>query len=167
MFSKVNKRAGSSPVIAGLPAKTNGGGVLVVPSIISADMTIVGDLRSNGDVHVDGNVQGDIAVRHLTVGEAASVRGEVSADSVRVCGSVNGRIRAREVVLTATARMHGDVHHETLSIEAGAQLDGQCRRLGEPATAGREVREAKEVIAPGKATIESTRLTLEPVPGTH
>lgn len=160
MFSRPGKRretADPGPLTA---PKASGAGLLGVPSIVSTDMTIVGDLRSGGDVHVDGSVQGDINVRHLTVGEGAAVRGEVSADSVRICGSVTGCIRAREVVLTATARMHGDVHHEILSIEAGALLDGHCRPLVETASAA-----AKEPIATKQ--LDGGRLTLEPPPSTH
>ena len=51
----------------------------------------------------------------------------VNAEQVRVCGSVTGCIRAHEVVLTASARVVGDVHHDVLSMEAGALLEGHCR----------------------------------------
>lgn len=102
-----------------------------VPSIISADMTIRGDLKSQGDLHVEGTVLGDIDVGQLVVADGATIRGEIVAQGVRICGGVTGLIRARDVVLTATARVIGDIHHEVLSIEAGAQLEGQCRRLGD------------------------------------
>ncbi len=121
-----------------------------VPSIVSADMTIHGDLKSQGDLHVEGTVLGDIEVGQLVVADGGTVRGEIVAQGVRVCGAVNGLIRAREVVLTATARMVGDIHHEVLSIEAGAQLEGQCRRLGEDKK-------------PPAAAAAGPKLSLEPV----
>ncbi len=106
-----------------------------MPSIVAADMTVKGDLQSNGEVHIDGTVLGDIAVQVLVIAEQASVRGEVVADQVRVCGQVHGMIRARSVTLTSTARMIGDVHHEVLAIEAGAYVEGQYRRISADAKA--------------------------------
>jgi cytoskeletal protein CcmA (bactofilin family) len=109
-----------------------GGGSATVPSIVGPDMTIRGDLHSDGDLHVEGTVQGDIRVKHLVVGKDAVVRGDVEAQTVRIAGSVAGALRAREVILTATARMQGDVFHEIMSIEPGAMLEGHCRRLDPP-----------------------------------
>jgi cytoskeletal protein CcmA (bactofilin family) len=111
------------------------------PSIISADLQIVGDMSSGGDLQVDGAVQGDIRSQALTIGESAQVRGSVYAETVRVCGSVIGQIEAKRVELTRTARVTGDILHEVLSIESGAYLEGNCRRIDEQGrgeTRGRE-----------------------------
>jgi cytoskeletal protein CcmA (bactofilin family) len=100
-----------------------------VPSIISGEMTLKGDLVSTGEVHIDGVIRGDVTVKGLTVGENAQVHGHISADWVRICGAVTGRIQAPEVTLTRTARVIGDIEHLTLTIEAGAFLEGHCQRL--------------------------------------
>jgi len=100
-----------------------------VPSIIGPEMTIIGDIKSDGEIQVEGMVRGDITARAVTIGENASCHGQVTVDTLRLCGTIQGSIRAREVVLLKTARMIGDVHHESLAIEAGAQLEGLCQRL--------------------------------------
>jgi cytoskeletal protein CcmA (bactofilin family) len=123
MFGKTGRLVGS--VVGGSSATA-------VPSIVGPEMTVRGDLQSDGDLHVEGTIQGDIRVKHLVVAKDAVVRGDVEAQSVRIAGSVIGALRAREVILTATARMQGDVFHDVLSIEPGAMLEGHCRRL-EPA----------------------------------
>ena len=46
-----------------------------VPYIISPDLEIVGNLKSNGEIQIDGTVKGDIDVRLLTVGEQGKVDG--------------------------------------------------------------------------------------------
>lgn len=99
------------------------------PSLISADLRIVGDLSSAGDIHIDGTVEGDIRSAKLLVGEGSQVHGSIAADEVRVCGTVVGQIQARRVELTRTARVTGDIVHELLSIESGAHLEGNCRRM--------------------------------------
>jgi cytoskeletal protein CcmA (bactofilin family) len=100
-----------------------------VPSIISADLKIVGNLTSSGDIQVDGTVEGDISSRTLTVGEEAHIDGSIVAESVRVCGNVSGEVKATSVILAKTGRVQGDIAHQSLSIEAGAYIEGNIRRL--------------------------------------
>jgi cytoskeletal protein CcmA (bactofilin family) len=104
------------------------------PSIISASLRIVGNLVSDGDIQVDGTVDGDVQSRSLTVSQGAAVNGGIAADSVRIDGAVNGHIRASNVMLGPTARVLGDIIHTSLVIEAGAFIEGHCRRMeSEPA----------------------------------
>jgi cytoskeletal protein CcmA (bactofilin family) len=118
MFAKTTKR---------FPTVASSDGVNTVPSIIGAEMVIKGDFKSGGELHIEGTVEGDIHVKTLTIGKDATIRGEINVEHVRVCGAVTGCIRAHEVILTASARVVGDVHHDVLSMEAGAQLEGHCR----------------------------------------
>jgi len=100
-----------------------------VPSIISAEMTIHGDLQSSGDVQIEGTIFGDLNVTRLTIAEGGTVSGNITAKNVRICGALNGSVRSEMVTLTATARVVGDIHHELLNIETGGQLEGMSRRL--------------------------------------
>jgi cytoskeletal protein CcmA (bactofilin family) len=109
-----------------------------IPSIISADMKIVGQVESAGDIQIDGTVEGDVTSRTLTVSDTAVVRGSVSADTVRVSGTVKGGINAKSVTLTRTAKVEGDIVHDALAIESGASFEGQCRRM-DGARAGQKV----------------------------
>jgi cytoskeletal protein CcmA (bactofilin family) len=102
-----------------------------VPSIISANLKIVGNLVSDGDVQVDGLIEGDVNSRSLTVSENASIHGQVEADTVRIHGTVHGQIKAINVAMGPTARVVGDVIHTNLVIESGAFLEGHCKRLDE------------------------------------
>ena len=122
------------------PVKTPG-----MPSIISADLKIVGDLHCAGDIQVEGRVEGDIKSETVTVGEGAQVSGSIYADTVRVSGSVTGQIEASAVTLAKSANVSGAIIHETLSIEAGAHLEGNCRRMqaAKPATVEAKVSELK------------------------
>ena len=107
-----------------------------VPSIISASLHVVGNLVSEGDIQIDGAVDGDIRTTIVTIGQSAEVKGEVVAESVTVHGRIEGTIRARTVILGKTARIDGDIYQETLAIEAGAHFEGQCRKLSKTAQTG-------------------------------
>ena len=108
------------------PSASRGSGM---PSIISADLRVVGDLHCAGDIQIEGTVEGDIKSQTVTVGEGAQVSGSIYGQTVRVSGNVKGQIEAKSVTLAKTAEVTGDLVHETLSIEAGAHLEGMCRRI--------------------------------------
>jgi cytoskeletal protein CcmA (bactofilin family) len=110
------------------PAARNGG----VPSIISGDLIVKGTLVSNGDVQIDGKVEGDIRSNALVIGEKAIILGDVFAEEAVVRGRVEGSIRARKVQLCATCHVEGNILHEALSVEAGAFFEGNCRHSDNP-----------------------------------
>ena len=102
------------------------------PSIISSDLSITGDMVSNGELHIDGHVEGDIRCRVLIVGVNAQINGSIQADIARVHGSINGHLYARSVFLASPSKVTGDITHERLEIEPGAFLEGNCRHIGDP-----------------------------------
>ncbi|MDH5531016.1 MAG: polymer-forming cytoskeletal protein [Paracoccaceae bacterium] len=101
-------------------------------STLSADLTIVGNLKTTGDIQVEGTVEGDIRAHLLTVGESATIKGEIVADDVVVNGRVVGRVRGLKVRLTSTARVEGDIIHKTIAIESGAHFEGSVQRQDDP-----------------------------------
>jgi cytoskeletal protein CcmA (bactofilin family) len=127
MFSKASNNRGQS-----VSSALDGSRPVVkasVPSIISPDLRINGDMVCSGDIQIDGWVEGDIQSRNVTVGEAATVHGAIQGENVKICGIVNGQIRADNVTLEKTARVTGDILHKSLSIEQGAFLEGMCKRI--------------------------------------
>ncbi len=124
MFSKVNKDIDSK---AFNNDKRPSG-----PSIISADLAITGDIISEGEVHIDGRVEGDIRCRVLLVGVNAQIVGSIQSDVAKVHGSINGHLCARSVFLASSAKVSGDITHERLEIEPGAYLEGHCRHMDDP-----------------------------------
>ena len=100
----------------------------VSPSIISSDMVVTGNIFSDGDIQLDGRLEGDVCSRNLTIGKKATVNGNITGDDIRISGIVNGEITAKMVLLTATARVTGNINHDSLSIEAGAYLQGLCKQ---------------------------------------
>jgi len=99
------------------------------PSIIGGNCSLAGDIVSDGEVHVDGKVVGDVRCVTLVIGESGGVTGEINAETVRVLGAVTGQITARAVELAKTARILGDITHDSLAVEAGAYVEGHFNRL--------------------------------------
>ena len=95
------------------------------PSIIGSDVKIEGNITTVGEIQLDGVVEGDINCGSMTMGEHGAVTGVIAADSLIVRGKVDGTVRARSIRLEKSARVTGDVWHETLSVEAGAYIEGR------------------------------------------
>jgi cytoskeletal protein CcmA (bactofilin family) len=100
-------------------------------SVIGSDLTIMGQglrIVSRGTLQVDGKIEGDVVGSEVIIGEKGHVKGIVSGENVVVRGEVSGTIKALKVALQSSARVEGDVHHNQLSVEQGAHLDGRVRR---------------------------------------
>ena len=67
-------------------------------SSIGEDLTITGTVTSKGELHLDGQVQGDVRCVALVLGENAQLEGDVVAEDVIVRGRLIGSVRATGVI---------------------------------------------------------------------
>ena len=131
-------------------------------SVLSSDLHVTGNLKTTGDVNVEGTVEGDIRAHLLTIGETATIRGEVIADDVVINGRIVGRVRGLKVRLTSTARVEGDIIHKTIAIESGAHFEGSVQRQDDPlSSASKQAQKpaaaaAPSAPAPGQAPAKPT-----------
>ncbi len=100
-----------------------------VPSLISREMRITGDVASDSEIQVDGTIDGNVKAQLVIVGETAHIRGTIEAETARVSGTVTGQVHARKVEIVKTAKVVGDIVHESLAIEAGAFVTGNLKRI--------------------------------------
>lgn len=120
-------------------------------SILSSDLTVVGNIRTTGDIQIEGTVEGDVRAHLLTIGENARIKGEIVADDVVVNGRVIGRVRGLKVRLTSTARVEGDIVHKTIAIESGAHFEGSVQRQEDPLSLGTAKTNGVSAAAPAKS----------------
>ena len=133
-----------------------------VPSIISADLRITGNLESDGDIQIDGTVDGDIRSGRITVSETAVVKGALEAETVRISGKVTGQIKARQVTLLKSAKVVADVMQESIAVEPGASFEGNCRHYSRDAVVASAPRKVEALLAPTlprKPTMEAVKPT--------
>jgi len=121
MFSR--KGNGTAP--AARPRSKNGASGL---SLIGAEMTIGGDVASDGALHIDGRIDGHVRCTNLCQSESGVITGNIVADEARIAGLVEGTVSARTVLIEAAGRVAGDVAYDTISIAAGAQVEGRLAR---------------------------------------
>tara|TARA_B100001093_G_scaffold53488_1_gene45339 strand:+ start:299 stop:712 length:414 start_codon:yes stop_codon:yes gene_type:complete len=119
MFNNSKKENGMK-----IPGSSKG----TAPSLLSSDLVITGNLESDGDMQIDGTIDGDIKSFTLTVSESGVIRGTIDAEEVTIAGSVTGQIKARHVILVKGAKVIADLIQDRLSIEPGAFFEGNCRQ---------------------------------------
>jgi len=104
---------------AGLPYSSE------VYTVIGGDLTVIGDLTSDGHVEIKGTVKGTVNSRSVEILESGVIEGALIAESVIIRGSVLGPVRANTVTAATTARIIGSVFHNVLTVEPGATLEGR------------------------------------------
>ena len=102
-------------------------------TIIAQGITFTGMIRGEGNVQIEGRLEGEIDLNGgVTVAASGLVKGPIAADAVRVAGNVEGSITARDhLCLERTGAIHGDVATASLIVENG-RLDGSSTMLTPP-----------------------------------
>lgn len=103
-----------------------------VPTIISENTRVNGDIISNAILHIDGHVEGDISCEELVIGNKGVVEGSVTVKSLQLYGTLNGKAAAEKIFIAKSAKLVGDATHASIAIEPGAYIDGRCMRVGDP-----------------------------------
>ena len=97
-------------------------------SIIAAGTTVKGDISSNGDIRIDGILQGNIqSTAKVVIGANGVVDGDISGQQADIMGKINGTIKVKELLqLKGGCTVTGNIHAAKLQIETNANFNGQC-----------------------------------------
>ena len=95
---------------------------------ILAGTEIIGDIKSSGDLRVDGRVKGNVQLAgKLVIGDKGHVEGEAQCVEATIGGVFKGKIQVKNLLtFQQTAKVHGDVITGKLAVESGAEFVGQC-----------------------------------------
>ncbi len=95
-------------------------------SIIQEGMSVRGDLKAEGDIRLDGALEGSLSSKsRVTVGATGVIKADVEADEVLVMGQVTGKITGQSrIELRKGARVEGDLCTQALVIEEGVYFQG-------------------------------------------
>ncbi len=98
-------------------------------NLISLGTDITGDIKSTGDIRIDGTLTGNLNTKgKVVIGPSGKVNGEVICKNSEVSGNVEGRIIVNQLlILKASSRITGDIATSKLSIEPGAIFSGNCK----------------------------------------
>lgn len=119
-------------------------------NLISNGTDISGDIKSTGDIRIDGTLTGNLNTKgKVVIGVTGKVNGEVLCKNSEVSGSVEGKIIVSQLlILKASSKIQGDIATSKLSIEPGAKFTGNCKMSENDENGG--AARPKEPGGPGK-----------------
>lgn len=104
-------------------------------TVLGADCTLEGTLRSNTNVRLDGTFTGTLEIAgNVLVGETAKINADVDAKNISIAGAVRGNVSGKKVQLLRTGRIWGDIRATALTTEEGAFIDGKITIVGHEAS---------------------------------
>jgi cytoskeletal protein CcmA (bactofilin family) len=121
-------------------------------NLISNGTEISGDIKSGGDIRIDGSLTGNLNTKgKVVVGVTGRVNGEVICKNSEVSGCVEGKISVSQLlILKASSRILGDIATVKLSIEPGAKFSGNCKMSDSENNGGAGTAKSGEQERPGK-----------------
>ena len=97
-------------------------------NLIGNGTSIKGDIESNGDIRIDGNLTGSIKCNgKVIIGPTGVLNGDLLCKQADISGTVRGTIKTEELTsLKSTARVEVELVTKQLLIEVGAVFTGKC-----------------------------------------
>jgi len=101
-------------------------------NIIGSTTNIVGDIVSESDIRIDGNIKGTIQTKgRVVVGQSGIIIGKIICQNAEISGNVEGKINVSELLsLKSTSNINGEINTGKLAIEPSAIFTGTCK-MGE------------------------------------
>jgi cytoskeletal protein CcmA (bactofilin family) len=114
-------------------------GVSRSQSLIQEGVSIRGEVRAEGDVRLEGNLEGSLVTdARIIVGATGRINADLEAEEVLVMGRVQGRVVGRKrIELRKGAHVEGDLVAQALVIEEGVFFQGLAQMTGPEAADGR------------------------------
>jgi cytoskeletal protein CcmA (bactofilin family) len=97
-------------------------------NLIGAGTSIEGEVKSNGDIRIDGIVKGSVTSKaKVVIGTTGVIEGDINCQNADISGSVNGKTIVTDMLfLKSTAKLTGDIISSKLVVESGASFTGSC-----------------------------------------
>jgi cytoskeletal protein CcmA (bactofilin family) len=115
-------------------------------NLISNGTEITGDVKSSGDIRIDGSLIGNMNTKgKVVIGPSGRVKGELYCKNLEVSGAIEGKLSVDQLLnLKASSRITGEIITSRLSIEPGAKFTGTCKMTEEDNNGGNTPARAKE-----------------------
>lgn len=118
-------------------------------SRITEATNITGEIRGQGDLNLDGKLNGLIEIEGLlTIGKKANFNGEASAENMIIEGRIEGQIKVNaKIEIRNSGYVQGNIICQQIVIAEGAYLDGKIKtKKGKPLTPEFFVEKRKDLL---------------------
>lgn len=101
-------------------------------NLIAQGTTITGDIISEGDFRVEGNIQGNLKTPgKVVIGKTGIINGTLKGANADIEGKFSGKLIISDILsLKSTAHVEGEVEVGKLAVEPGATFNATCMMKG-------------------------------------
>lgn len=96
-----------------------------IKSILSNDLKVEGNIKSEGKIRIDGEVIGNVSGDYVILGNGSKVKGNLNGGRFIVMGNIEGNVSCEILELKSSANVKGDINAKQLSVEAGSGISGR------------------------------------------
>lgn len=123
-LTKSKSNNGSSASSNGMAAAASG-----TTCVIAEGTTITGKFNATEDVRLDGVIEGDVKCdKRIVMGASGRVKGSIQAADAVIMGKIDGElIVANTIHLKSTANIQGNIKGKSMTVDEGAQYNGECK----------------------------------------
>lgn len=126
-----------------------------IVSRISAGTVVKGEIVSPNDIRMDCAFEGKLVVKgKVTVGEGASIKGDVICDNAEVWGKLDGNVYVKDtLVLKNGCVVNASLNIRKLAVDLGSVFNGDCKMISEAefdSLSGEGQKTKKPAAAPAK-----------------
>ncbi len=97
-------------------------------SIITPGTAIKGEIRCDGNILINGELEGNILSRsEVVVGKSGRVWGDIQAQKLLVSGEFHGNFLGEVIDIMPYGKVYGDVTVNNIVIEPNAVFEGETK----------------------------------------
>ena len=103
-------------------------------NVFAYGTSIIGNITSDGDIRIDGEIEGDISTKgRVVLGKSGKVKGTITCPNAELLGQFEGSIQVEDTLaIRDTAVLTGDVSTQKLTIDVNAVFNGSCNMNTQP-----------------------------------
>jgi cytoskeletal protein CcmA (bactofilin family) len=103
----------------------------MIATVFGKDTEFHGDLSFKKSLQIDGSFEGEISSGgYLVIGEEATVRANIKANTVIIKGTVHGNVEAvNKLEIQPGGKLYGNIRTSKLKIADGVVFEGNCEMI--------------------------------------
>ena len=119
-------------------------------SIITEGIDFVGEINTEGDIHLDGNMRGTIKAHEVVIGPNGNFDGEIVSEVLKISGLIKGKFTIRNLFVNKDGLLQGKAKYEVIVVESGGKIQGELGLQKQSKTTSKAQKENKDNTSDSK-----------------
>mgnify|MGYP001363269951 CR=1 FL=1 len=94
-------------------------------SIITQGIDFVGEINTEGDIHIDGKMNGVIRANEVVIGPHGNFEGEIVSNTLIITGYAKGKFTIKNLHIKREGLLQGKAKYELIVVESGGKIQGE------------------------------------------